>query len=57
MSKHWNPQDEIAQRRETETNRRWPEGATMGLVLVATACLGLVIGLYAAAGPRDVFTP
>ena len=37
--------------------KRWPQGATVGLLLVAAACAGTAVALYLAAGPRDVFTP
>jgi len=61
MSKHWNPDDELelAQLREERAaeKRRWPEGATAGLVLVAAACVGIAAVLYQVAGPQDVFTP
>ena len=36
---------------------RLPEGAKTGLVLVATACLGLAIGLYQAFAPFEIFAP
>ena len=35
--------------------RRLPDGAKAGLVLFAAACIGAAIGLYALAGPSDVF--
>ncbi len=57
MSKHWNPDDEIARVREPRPKTTWPEGATAGLVLVATACLGIAVLLYQIAAPRDVFAP
>ena len=53
MSRHWNPQDELA--RETRVKHAWPAGATAGIVLVAAACFGVVATLYWVAGPRDVF--
>lgn len=59
MSKHWKPDGEIARIipvRE-RPKRRWPEGATAGLVLVAAACVALAAIFYHIAGPRDVFTP
>ena len=37
--------------------KRWPEGATVGLVLIAAVCVGTAVGLYLAAAPRDVFAP
>lgn len=37
--------------------KRWPEGATAGLVLIAAVCVGTAVGLYLAAAPRDVFAP
>jgi hypothetical protein len=78
MSKHWNPNESVAQLRPSESGnrlrsldefvprdepevvelkKRWPEGATAGLVLVAAMCLGVAVGFYWAAGPRDVFGP
>ena len=59
MSKHWNPEDELALARgqEAQAKPRWPHGATAGLALVAAACLGLGLILYQVAGPRDVFGP
>lgn len=57
MSKHWNPEDELARLRETDAKARWPEGATAGLVVVAAACVAAAMLLYRLAGPRDVFTP
>ena len=33
----------------------WPEGATVGILLVAAACIALSATLYQVAGPRDVF--
>jgi hypothetical protein len=33
----------------------WPEGATVGILLVAAACFGVTATLYHVAGPRDVF--
>ena len=57
MSKHWNPEDEMARAREERAKPRWPEGATAGLVIVAVACVGLAMVLYKIAGPRDVFAP
>lgn len=53
MSKHWNPEDELA--RETRVKHSWPAGATVGIALVAAACVGVVATLYWVAGPRDVF--
>jgi hypothetical protein len=54
MSKHWNPDEELA-RVETKAAKSWPEGATAGLLLVAVACLGMAVVLYQVAGPRNVF--
>lgn len=59
MSRHWNPEDELALARATdgEAKPRWPQGATAGLALVAVCCVGLGMLFYQLAGPRDVFTP
>lgn len=59
MSKHWNPNDEIAWPKVADDVARpkkapWPEGATAGLVLIAAGCLALGVVLYQFAGPRDV---
>ncbi len=57
MSKHWNPDDDIARiiSASERTKKRWPEGATVGLLLIAAACLGVAVVLYQVVGPRDVF--
>jgi hypothetical protein len=34
---------------------RLPDGAKVGLALLAAACIGAAIGLYEVAGPSDVF--
>lgn len=57
MSRHWNPDEDVARVRSRAKRQRLPEGAVAGLVLVAGACIGLSILLYNVAGPRDVFTP
>lgn len=58
MSKHWNPDEDLARLRSEEPPRPvWPEGATAGLLLVAAACAGFMLILYQVAGPRDVFAP
>ena len=59
MSKHWNPDVEIARWAGADEltlpkKRSWPEGATAGLVLVAASCLALGVVLYQFAGPRQV---
>lgn len=57
MSAHWNPEDDLIRAREARAKPRWPEGATAGLMLVATGCLGIALLLYRLAEPRDIFTP
>jgi hypothetical protein len=57
VSKHWNPEDEIARAREARVKPAWPEGATAGLVVIAACCIGVAVVLYQVAGPRDVFGP
>jgi hypothetical protein len=57
MSKHWNPEDDLVRIREEQPRRRWPEGATAGLVVLGLGCFGVAMLLYRLAGPRDVFTP
>ena len=59
MSRHWNPDEELARCIAAEElararKRPWPEGATAGLVLVAALCLAVGLTLYQFAGPRDV---
>jgi hypothetical protein len=59
VSKHWNPDGELARWVRADepmppSKASWPEGATAGLVLVATCCLALGALLYQVAGPRDV---
>ena len=53
MSRHWDPQDEVARSRRMRA-RTWPAGATVGLALIAAACVGVVATLYWVAGPRVV---
>ena len=57
MSRHWNPDEELARVRDEDGGNKlhWPEGATFGVALVAAACLGTALLLYKLAGPRDVF--
>ena len=57
MSRHWKPDGDLARisPASERAKKRWPEGATAGLVLVAVACLGVAVVLYQVAGPRDVF--
>ena len=57
MSKHWKPYSDAGRISPTgeRARKRWPEGATVGVVLVAAACLGLAAVLYHVAGPSDVF--
>jgi hypothetical protein len=55
VSRHWNPDEDIARARSARARREWPAGATVGLALVAAACAGLVLTLYHVAGPRDSF--
>jgi hypothetical protein len=57
VSRHWNPESDLARVREGRSKPRWPQGATAGLTMVAIGCAGLVILLYRVAGPRDVFGP
>lgn len=57
MSKHWKPDGDAVRILPVgeRAKKRWPEGATVGLALVAAACIGLAAVLYQVAGPRDVF--
>jgi hypothetical protein len=53
VSKHWSPENEVA--RSREARHSWPAGATVGVVLVAAACLAAGVVVYQMAGPRDSF--
>jgi hypothetical protein len=55
MSRHWNPDRDLARARDSAPKPHWPHGATVGVALVAAACLGMAILLYQLAGPRDIF--
>ena len=55
MSRHWNPDEDLARVREAQARPRWPEGATAGLALVALTCVATAVLLYRLAGPRDIF--
>lgn len=57
MSRHWKPDSDAVpiSRGGERARKRWPEGATLGLAIVAAACIGLAAALYHVAGPRDVF--
>lgn len=59
MTRHWDPDEELARRIAAEELARsrkaeWPKGATAGLVLVAACCMALGVVLYQFAGPRNV---
>lgn len=58
MSRPWNPDDELARAIAADevarARRRWPEGATVGVLLVAVSCIVLGSALYRFAGPRPV---
>ena len=53
MSRHWRPDADMARAREPRVKAQWPEGATIGLLVVAAACVGIGALLYQVAGPRD----
>ena len=55
MSRHWNPDEDVARVRSATPKPRWPEGATAGVTLVAVSCLALAVLLYKLAGPRNIF--
>ena len=57
MSRHWNPDDDLARARKARAKSAWPEGATAGLLMVAAACIGAAAILYRIAGPRDIVVP
>jgi hypothetical protein len=42
-------------RSSAAATKRWPAGATAGILIVAAACLGVSATVYHIAGPRDVF--
>jgi hypothetical protein len=54
VSKHWNPEDDLERIQRSHKRKSWPAGATAGLLVVATACVGLGVVLYKVAGPREV---
>lgn len=55
MSRHWHPDEELAQARSAPERPRLPAGSMVGLVMVAAACAGMAVLLYRLAGPRDIF--
>lgn len=55
MSRHWNPDRDLARARDSAPKPHWPNGATVGVAVVAAACIGAAILLYQLAGPRDIF--
>jgi micrococcal nuclease len=68
VSEHWKPEGKAGPWGRPQTYVRagggngtrggsWPTGATVGLLLVAAACVGAMVGLYQAAGPREVVDP
>lgn len=54
MSRHWNPEGELAPARQARARRPLPRGAIGGIAIVAAACLTLCVVLYQVAGPRQV---
>jgi hypothetical protein len=57
--KHWKPDENIAAEMARENpvpvRKRWPAGATAGLLIVAASCVALGAVMYHVTGPRDVF--
>ncbi|HXG80873.1 MAG TPA: hypothetical protein VNJ05_03645 [Sphingomicrobium sp.] len=57
MSLHWKPDEDLARCIAADElareQRRWPEGATAGLLLVAFSCVALGAALYQFTSPRD----
>ena len=53
MSKHWQPDEELARR--TPGRVRLPAESITGLAMIAIACVGTAVLLYRLAGPRDIF--
>lgn len=58
MSRHWQPEEDRTRwaRADGLAPRKlvWPQGATPGLLLVASGCLAIAVLLYKATGPRDM---
>ena len=69
MSKHWRPEPDVRPLRPSRARREWariqgycrehargpmPEGAKVGLLLIAAACVGAAIAVYQVWGPSDV---
>ena len=55
MSKHWQPDEEMALARSAPARPRLPAGSIVGIAVVAAACAGMALLLYRLAGPRDIF--
>ena len=55
MSRHWNPDEELALARSAPARPRLPAASVVGLAMTAAACVGLAVLLYRLAGPRDIF--
>ncbi len=47
----------MSKSRDAQPKRRWPDGATAGLVVLGAVCFGMAVLLYGLAGPRDAFAP
>jgi hypothetical protein len=57
MSAHWKPDTDLdhwtpAESRLSPARASWPQGATVGLALVAAGCLAVGALLYQVARPR-----
>jgi hypothetical protein len=55
MSRHWNPDDDLARAPRTRALPRLPVESIDGLAMVAAACVRTAVLLYKLAGPRDLF--
>ena len=58
MSSHWNADEELARCIAAEElarahKRGWPDGATVGVLMVALSCIALGAALYQFTGPRS----
>ena len=55
--KHWNPDEDLRRATRSRSKPGLPEGAGVGLLVTAAACVGFAILIYQLAGPRDIVGP